>query len=120
MDHLDEVTAFLNPEIDDDDSYMNLPEGWPEGLNTAKIIVRLRIALYGLKHAPRLWHDDINAILLSLGFTQSLADPNIYLRSDGILILPYLTDISMSYPRAAAKAAIKVKAKLSATQGNTT
>jgi len=111
MDHLDVVTAFLNPEIDDDDIYMNLPEGWPEGLNPPKIIVRLRKALYSLKQAPRLWHDDINAFLLSLGFTQSSADPNLYLRSDGILILLYVDDISMSYPDAATKAAIEVKAK---------
>jgi len=27
MDHLDVVTAFLNPEIDDDNIYMTLPEG---------------------------------------------------------------------------------------------
>jgi len=112
MDHLDVVTAFLNPKIDDD-IYMTLPEEWPEGLNTPKIIVRLRKALYGLKQAPRLWHDDINAFLLSLGFTQSSADPNFYLCSDGILILLYLDDISMSYPEAAAKAAIEVKEKLS-------
>jgi len=111
MDHLDVVTAFLNPEFDDNDLYMTLPEGWPEGHNAPKIIVRLRKALYGLKQAPRLWHDDINAFLLSLGFTQSLADPNLYLRSDGILILLYVDDISMSYPQAAAKAAIEVKAK---------
>jgi hypothetical protein len=113
MDHLDVVTAFLNSEIDADDIYVTLPEGWPEVLNAAKIIVRLRKALYGLKQAPRLWHDDFNAFLLSLEFTQSLADPNLYLRSDGILILLYVEDISMSYPEAAAKAAIKAKAKLS-------
>jgi len=113
MDNLDVVTAFLNPKIDDDDIYMTLPEGWPEGLNAPKIIVRLRKALYGLKQAPRLWPDDINAFLLSLGFTQSLADPNLYLRSDGILILLYVDDISMSYLEAAAKAVIEVKAKLS-------
>jgi len=113
MDHLDVVTAFLNPEIDDDDIYITLPEGWPEGLNAPKIIVRLRKALYGLKQAPRLWHDDINAFLLSLGFTQSSANPNLYLRSDGILILLYVDDNSMSYPEAATKAAIEVKAKLS-------
>jgi hypothetical protein len=95
MDHLDVVTAFLNPEIDDDDIYITLPEGWPEGLNTPKIIVRLRKALYRLKHAPQLWHDDSNAFLLSGGFTQSLADPNLYLRSDGILILLYVDDFSM-------------------------
>jgi hypothetical protein len=112
MDHLDVVTAFLNPEIDDDDIYMTLTEGWPEGLNAPKIIVTLRKALNRLKQAPRLWHNDINAFLLSLGFTQSLADPNLYLRSDGILILLYVDDISMSYPEAAAKAAIEVKAKL--------
>jgi len=113
MDRLDVVTAFLNPEIDNDDIYKTLPEGWPEGLNAPKIIVRLRKALYGLKQAPRLWHDDINAFLLSLGFTQFSADPDLYLHSDGILILRYVDDISMSCPETAAQAAIEVEAKLS-------
>jgi len=36
MDHLDVVTAFLNPEIDDDDIYMTLPKGWPECHGTGK------------------------------------------------------------------------------------
>jgi hypothetical protein len=96
IDLLAVVTAFLNPEIDHDDIYMTLPEGWPEGQNEPKIIVSLRKALYSLKQAPQLWHDDINAFLLSLGFTQSSRDPNLYLRSDGILILLYVNDISMS------------------------
>jgi len=113
MDHLDIVMAFLNPEIDNEDIYMTLPEGWPEVLNAPMIVVRLRKALYGLKQAPRLWHDNINAFLLSLGFPQSSADPNLYLRSDGIMILLYVDDISMSYPEAATKAAIEVKVKLS-------
>jgi hypothetical protein len=113
MDRLDVVTAFLIPKIDNDDIYMTLPEGWPEGLNACKFIVRLRKALYGLRQAPPLWHDDINAFLLSLRFTRSLADPNLDLYSDGILILLYVDDISMSYPKAAAQAAIEVKAKLS-------
>jgi len=113
MDHLDVVTAFVNPEIDDDDIYRTLPDGWPDSLNAPKIIVRLRKALYGLKQAPRLWYEDINAFLLSFGFTQYFADPNVSLRSDGILILLYVDDMSMSYPKAAATAAIEVKAKLS-------
>jgi len=116
MDHLGVLTAFLNPEIDDDDIYMTLPEGLPEGCNAPKIVVRLRKALYGLNQAPRLWHDDINTFLLSLGFTQSSANPNLYLCSDSILIvLLYVNDISMSDPEAATNAAIKVKAKLSET-----
>jgi hypothetical protein len=113
MNHFDVVTAFLNPEIDEDYIYMTLPEGLQEGLNAPQIIVRLRKAPYGLIHAPRIWHDDINVFLLSDGFTQSSADPNFYLRSEGILIVLYVDDISMSYLDSATKAAIKVKAKLS-------
>jgi hypothetical protein len=45
IDHLDVVITFLNPEIDNDDIYMPLPERWPEGHNAPKIIVRLRKAL---------------------------------------------------------------------------
>jgi len=112
MDHLVVVTAFQNPEIDDDNIYMNWPERWPERLNAPKIILRLRKALYGLNKAPQLWHDDINAFLLSFWFTQCFADPDLYLRSYGILILLYVDDISMSCPETATKAAIKVKAKL--------
>jgi len=113
QDHLDVVTAFLNPEIHGDDIYMTLPERWPEGCNTPKLIVRLRQALYGLKQAPRLWHDDINAFLLFLGFTQSSADPHLYLRNNGILILLSVDDISMSYLEAVTQAVNKLKAKLS-------
>ena len=108
MDHSDVVSTFLNPEIDNDDINMTLPDGWPEGLNSPKIIVTFRKALYGFKQAPRLWHDDINPFLLSPGFTQSSADPNVYLRSYCILIHLYVDDISMSYPEAATKATIKV------------
>jgi len=45
IDHLDVVTTFLNPEIDDDDIYMTLPEGWPGGLNAPTIIVQLTKAI---------------------------------------------------------------------------
>jgi len=113
IDHLDAVTAFLNPKIANDDIYINLPEGWTEGLNTPKISVRLRKALYCLKQAPQLWHDDINVFLLSLAFTPSLADPNLYLHGDAILILLYVNNVSMSDLEAAAKAAIEVTAQLS-------
>ena len=51
FDHLDVVTVFLNPAIDDD-VYMVLPKGIP-GAGTT---VKLKKALYGLKTAPRLWY----------------------------------------------------------------
>jgi hypothetical protein len=51
--------------------------------------------------------------LLSLKFPQSEADPNIYLSSDGILMLLYVGNMSMLYPKESTKAAIEVKARLS-------
>jgi hypothetical protein len=113
INHLNVVTAFLNSEVNDDDIYMTLHEGWQDGLNAPMIVVRLKKSLYGLKQAPRLWHNNINTFLLSVEFTQSMADPNLYLRSDGILMLLYVDDISMLYPEDATKAAIEVKARLS-------
>jgi len=97
IDHVDVVTAFLNHEVADNDIDMTLSEGWPEGLNTPTIIVRLKKALSSLKRAPRLWHNNINTFLLSLEFTQAQADPNLYHCSDGILKLLYVDDISMLY-----------------------
>ena len=35
-------------------------------------------ALYGLKQAPRAWYAWIDRYLVSLGFTKSDADPNLY------------------------------------------
>jgi len=49
---LDVVTAFLSPEIDDDNINMTLSEGWPEGLKPPGIVVQLKKALDGLKQAP--------------------------------------------------------------------
>ena len=73
IDHLKVVTAFLNPEVDGPDLYMEVPVGWDDGNRgseiTAGMVVRLKKALYGLKQAPRLWYGDINNFLLSLGFT---------------------------------------------------
>jgi hypothetical protein len=89
-----------------------LPEGWPDRLNKPKISISLRKALCGHKQAPRLWHDDINAFLLSLGFTQSFADPNLYLDREGSMILLNVHDASMSYPEALAKSMIEVQSKI--------
>ena len=56
IDHVDMITAFLNPEIDQQDVFPYLPDGFkdlrPELEYT---IVNLKKALYGLKQAPRLW-----------------------------------------------------------------
>ena len=48
---------------------MTLPECWPEGRNAPTIIVQLKKALYGLKHALQLWHNNIDTSLHSVKFT---------------------------------------------------
>ena len=82
--HLDMVTASLNYEVDGLELYMEAAVGWDGGDHevAAGTAVRLKKALYGLKQAPRLWYGDINDFLLSLGFTQSKADPNLYIFGD--------------------------------------
>jgi hypothetical protein len=61
VDHMVVVNAILNPEIDIDDICMPLPDKCPEGSMAPQIILRQVKAVYGLKQASWLWHDDINA-----------------------------------------------------------
>ena len=55
---------------------------------------RLKKALYGLKQAPRAWYKKMDGFLMSLGFSKSVADPNLYYHivGDGCLILVLYVD----------------------------
>ena len=96
VDHMDVVTAFLNPKIDREAVYMSLPPGisWidPALHDDGVTVVRLKKALYGLRQAPKLWFDEINGFLLDLGFVASPADPNLY-RKGSVILLLYVDDI---------------------------
>jgi hypothetical protein len=111
VDHMDVVTAFLNPKIDRNNIHMSLPPGidWlemtgPETTELDTIVYEasraksliLRKALYGLKQAPRLWYEDIDGFLHSIGFKQSAEDPNLYLQP-GVLLLLYVDDLLIAY-----------------------
>ena len=99
---MDVVTAPLHPEIDQPDILMNLPELHDLGdlsefdLTGRNQVVRLRKALYGLKQPPRLWHKEIDSFLLSLNFTQSLAEPNLYL-TNNVMILLYVDHLQLFF-----------------------
>ena len=49
----------------------------------------MKKALYGLKQASRAWYGRIDGFLVSLGFTKSKADSNLYykVKGDGLMIL---------------------------------
>ncbi|CAI7809944.1 unnamed protein product [Closterium sp. NIES-53] len=42
----------------------------------------LRRLVYGLRQAPREWHDMLRTTLAALGFAPSTADPSLFLRTD--------------------------------------
>jgi hypothetical protein len=93
--HLDVVMAFLNPKIDNENIYMELPAGmdWVDKRTPKGAKVRLLKSLYGLKQSPRIWYQAINTFLLSLDLKQSSADPNLYVKDRVLLLLLYVDDI---------------------------
>jgi len=100
VDHMDVVTAFLNPKIDRNNIYMEIPLGidWlvsDESALDVSVLI-LRKALYGLKQAPRLWYEDIDGYLQSIGFRQSAEDPNLYLQQ-GVLLVLYVDDLLIAH-----------------------
>lgn len=113
IEQMDVVTAFLNPELQDE-VYMELPEGYslPDGhtlprTSGGKLICRLRKCLYGLKQAPRAWYSDIDAYLSSIGFTRSEEDYNLYI-SKQVLLLLFVDDILLFSPKTEAIRSVKV------------
>lgn len=86
---IDFKQAFLNGKVQEE-VYLLPPEGVAIH-GKGKIVLKLVKALYGLKQAPREWHDLLKGSLLGMGFTQSLADPGVFMRGDIILLL-YVDD----------------------------
>jgi hypothetical protein len=59
-------------------------------------VCRSKKALYGLKQTPRAWYGRIDNFLMTLGFTKSSADPNLYFKvEDGelVILLLYVDDL---------------------------
>ena len=57
-------------------------------------VCKLKKELYGLKHTARAWYGRIDGFLMSLGFTKSKANSNLYYKveDDGIMILLLYVD----------------------------
>jgi hypothetical protein len=70
---------------------MSLPRGLNAGPN---LVCKLQKGIYGLRQSSRLWNEELNTFLLSLGFTRHITDPCVYIRRDGedILILAVYVD----------------------------
>ena len=115
IDHLDVVTAFLNPDIDKPNLFMEPPPGM-EDIDPRVVglfFLLLLKALYGLRQSPMLWFRDVDAFLLSIGFVKFKIDPNLYIQR-GVLILLYVDDFMVVYSPKDQKLADSIKEKLKA------
>ncbi|CAI7900387.1 unnamed protein product [Closterium sp. NIES-54] len=95
LQSLDFSTAFLQGSLHEE-IWLRRPPGFtgsfPPGTQWS-----LRRLVYGLRQAPREWHDTLRTTLAALGFAPSTADPPLFLCTDTSLppfyILVYVDDL---------------------------
>ena len=75
---MDVVAAFLHGDLEED-IYMEQPEGYVIP-GKEDMVCKLKKSLYGLKQSPRCWNQAFTESLKSLNFTQSQAEPCIFIR----------------------------------------
>ncbi|CAI5948911.1 unnamed protein product [Closterium sp. NIES-64] len=92
---LDFSTAFLQGSLHEEIWLRRPPDftgSFPPGTQWS-----LRRPVYGLRQAPRKWHDTLRTTLATLGFAPSTGDPSLFLRTDTSLppfyILVYVDDL---------------------------
>ena len=79
-------TTFLNGVVEEE-VYVEQPLGFKTHDRESHVCT-LKKALYGLQQAPRTWYGRINSFLMSLGFTKSKVDPNLYSKvEDGMQVI---------------------------------
>ncbi|CAI7900529.1 unnamed protein product [Closterium sp. NIES-53] len=109
---LDFSTTFLQGSLHEE-IWLRRPPGFtgsfPPGTQWS-----LRRPVYGLRQAPREWHDTLRTTLAALGFSSSTADPSLFLCTDTSLppfyILVYVDDLV--FATADTKALAHVKSEL--------
>ncbi|CAI7793841.1 unnamed protein product [Closterium sp. NIES-53] len=109
---LDFSTAFLQGSMDEE-IWLRRPPGF-----TRSFLVgtqwSLRRPVYGLRQAPREWHNTQRTTLAALGFALATADPSLFLRTDTSLppfyVLVYVDDLV--FATADTKALTLVKSEL--------
>ncbi|CAI7931262.1 unnamed protein product, partial [Closterium sp. NIES-54] len=77
---LDFSTTFLKGSLHEE-IWLRHPPGFTRSFPPATQW-SLRRPVYGLRQAPREWHDTLRTTLAALGFAPSTADPSLFLRTD--------------------------------------
>ncbi|CAI7905151.1 unnamed protein product [Closterium sp. NIES-54] len=92
---LDFSTAFLQGSLHEE-IWLRHPPGF-NGSFPAGTQWSLRRPVYGLRQAPREWHDTLRMTLAALGFAPSSSEPSLFLHTDTTLppfyVLVYVDDL---------------------------
>jgi hypothetical protein len=97
LHQMDIKTAFLNGEVEQE-VYIEQHEGFVIHKKESHVC-KLKKALYGLKQAPRAWYGRIDNFLQSLGFTKSIANPNLYIKiiqNHPVILVLYVDDLFLT------------------------
>ncbi|CAI7888920.1 unnamed protein product [Closterium sp. NIES-53] len=113
LQSLEFSTAFLQGSLHEE-MWLRRPPGFtgsfPPGTQWS-----LWRPVYGLRQAPREWHDTQRTTLAALGFAPSTADPSLFLRTDTLLpsfyILVYVDDLVFATGDIAGLAHVKSELK---------
>jgi hypothetical protein len=97
LHQMDVKTTFLNGEIEEE-VYIEQPDGFVIHGKESHVC-RLKKALYGLKHAPHAWYARIDGYLMSLGFSKSVVDANLYYKvvdGESLILILYVDDLFLT------------------------
>ena len=97
MHQMNVKTTFLNGVVKEE-VYVEQPLVF-ETHERKTHVCKLKKTLYGLKQAPRTWYDRMYSFLMSLRFTKSKADSNLYFNIEGrrlVMILLYVDDLFLT------------------------
>ncbi|CAI7784578.1 unnamed protein product [Closterium sp. NIES-54] len=106
---LDFSTAFLQGSLHEE-IWLRRPPGFT-GWFPVGTPWSLRRPVYGLRQAPREWHDTLRTTIAALGFAPLTADPSLFLRTDTSLppfyVIVYINDLVFATADTEALALVK-------------
>ena len=97
LHQMDVNNAFLQGKLAED-VYMQQPPGFLHS-EFPQHVCKLKKAIYGLRQAPRAWHDSLKAFVLSVGFQISLSDSSLFIyNKHGVqdFLLVYVDDLLLT------------------------
>jgi hypothetical protein len=97
LHQMDVNIAFLNGEIKEE-VYIEQLYGFVIHEKESHVC-RLKKAMYGLKQEPQAWYARIDGHLMSVGFSKSVVDPNLYYKTingESLILVIYVDDLFLT------------------------